>query len=439
MAPMLYNDPCSNPLRHEGFHNPNVNFAVAPNTRTVVGFAEGVLGKHVGIIGAPMVLSWAAERGLQAVLIVGGRGFPGWEHARVSNVDEAFSRKQGYGTFGVLTAKAWTRWFFSPSLLWKYGCALQRADLVILNSLYSFPVLAGYLLARCYRKPYAIWPHGVLAPFMRKVSIRKKWLYNRLIADRIVRSASVIVYTAEGERKETAELGFRTPSVVIPTGLDTSEFASLPQRGRFRARFLNGDTGPLVLFLARLHAKKGLDILIQAMRSVIIEKPGARLAIVGPPDPDSFHDQVMQWIKGAGIESQTAVTGAADPAMRLEAFADADLYVLPSFEENFGLSAFEAMASGLPVVVSDTLNYAGEIAASGAGLAVARTPENFAFAISALLDDPKRRREMGICGLQLAQKYSPEETSVKVGKLVRSIVEGNPLPQDLLPLIPDKS
>ena len=276
----------------------------------------------------------------------------------------------------------------------------------------------------------------MLAPFIRRVSARKKWIYNRLIADQIIRNAAVIIYTAEGERRETAELHFPTPSVVIPTGVDIRQFAILPARGRFRARFLGGDTGPLVLFLARLHAKKGLDILIQAMVSVIAKFPEARLAIVGPHDPKSLHEKVLQWIKEAGIEAQTVVPGAADPQMRVEAFADSDLYVLPSFEENFGLSVFEAMSSGLPVVVSDTLNYAAEIAASGAGLSVPRSAESFADGMIALLSDPERRRNMGACGRQLARKYSPEETGAKVKELTLSIVEGEPFPKDLAPVIP---
>jgi glycosyltransferase involved in cell wall biosynthesis len=338
----------------------------------------------------------------------------------------------------MVTAKAWTRWGFCPALLWRFHKVVRDADFVTLHSLYSFPVLAGYLLARLHGKPYAIWPHGVLAPFMRGVSRKKKLAYNKLIANRILQHASVVVFSAEGERKETASLRLRPPSIIISEGFNAGEFAVLPKRGAFRARFLDGHTGPLVLFLARLHAKKGIDLLIQAMRRVVAEMPEVRLAIVGPPDPTSFHHQVMQLIKENGIESQTVVTGAASPEMRLQAFADSDVYVLPSYEENFGFTIFEAMASGLPVVVSDTVNFASEIAQSGAGFTLPRTPEAFSAAILTLLDQPWTRRNMGSCGRVLASQYSQERTGAKVEEMVRSILGGHAFPTDLAPALPSQ-
>jgi glycosyltransferase involved in cell wall biosynthesis len=306
---------------------------------------------------------------------------------------------------------------------------------VTLHSLYSFPVLAGYVLARFHRKPYGIWPHGVLAPFQRQISTRKKWVYNKLFAKRILQNASVIFYSAEGEREEAAALGLRTPSVIVPDGFNADEFATLPPRGRFRARFLNGHKGPLIVFLARLHAKKGLDLLIKAMQRVITERPDARLAVVGPPDPVSFNKQVLQWVQENGIEPQTVLPGVADPKMRLEVFADADIYVLPSHAENFGFSVFEAMGCGVPVVVSETLNYAAEIARSGAGLALPRRPEKFSAAIIDLIDRPDIRREMGDCGRLFVRQYSLEQTGAKVAKTVESIVERRPFPADLAPMM----
>jgi len=399
-----------------------------------VGFAEGVRGDYAGLVGVPTILSSTAARGHSVVLLMAGEPIPGRENFVVPDSDAALARKEGLGTFGIVTGKARTRWGCSPSMLWRFSGLVREADFVTLHSLYSFPVLAGYLLARWHRKPYGIWPHGVLAPIQRKIGVRKKYVYNQLLADRILRNASVLFYSAEGEREEAGSLGLHTPSVIVPDGFNPDEFATLPERGRFRKRFLNGHAGPLVLFLARLHAKKGLDLLIRAMRSVIAERPDARLAIVGPPDPVSFHKQVLRWVEENGIELQTVVPGVAGPEMRLEAFADADVYVLPSYAENFGFSVFEAMACGVPVVVSDTLNYAAEIAQSGAGLAVPRTPEQFSAAILNLLDWSDLRSQMGSCGRLLARKYSPEETGAKVETTVESILRRRPFPAELAPI-----
>jgi glycosyltransferase involved in cell wall biosynthesis len=401
----------------------------------IVGFAEGVRGDSPGIVSIPTILNSTAARGHAVVLLMGGRVNPGKESFVVPDSASALERKEGSGTFGIVCIKARSRWRFCPSILWRFSGLVREADFVTLHSLYSFPVLAGYLLARFHRKPYGIWPHGVLAPFQRQIGVHKKWVYNTLFANRILKNASVIFYSAEGEREEAAPLGFRTPSVIVPDGFNAEEFNVLPARGRFRMRFLNGHTGPMVLFLARLNAKKGLDLLIKAMQRVIATRPDTRLAIVGPPDPASFNKQVLQWIRESGIESQTVLPGVAGPQMRLEAFADADVYVLPSYAENFGFSVFEAMACGVPVVVSETLNYASQLARSGAGIALPRVAEKFSAGIVDLIDRPDIRHEMGVCGRLFARQYSLEETGAKVAETIDSIVQRRPLPADLAPMM----
>jgi len=400
----------------------------------IVGFAEGVRGDHAGLVAVPMILSCTAARGHSIVLVLAGKPITGGQAFVVPDSDRALARKEGLGTFGIVTRKARTRWACSPSMLWRFSGLVRDSDFVTLHSLYSFPVLAGYLLARLHRKPYGIWPHGVLAPIQRNISVARKYAYNKLFADRILRNASVLFYSAQGEREEAGSLELRTPSVIVPDGFNPDKFANLPERGRFRERFLNGHSGPLVLFLARLHAKKGVDVLIRAMQRVITQRPDARLAIVGPPDPVSFNKQVLRWLEESGIESQTVLPGVAGPEMRLEAFADADVYALPSYAENFGFSVFEAMACGVPVVVSDTLNYATEIAQSGAGLAVPRTPEQFSAAILNLLDRSDLRHEMGSRGRHLARKYSLEATAAKVETALESILRRSPFPPELAPI-----
>jgi glycosyltransferase involved in cell wall biosynthesis len=352
----------------------------------------------------------------------------------VPDTRSALARAEGDGTFGIVVLKSWTHWRLSPEIFWRHWNLVRSSDFVMVHSLYSFPVLAGYALARIFRKPYGIYLHGVLAPFQRQVSARKKAFYNKLFVNRILRNTAVIFYSAEGEREETRPLGLSAPSVIVPDGFDASGFSILPTRGSFRARFFGGHTGPLVLFLARLNAKKGLDLLIDAMAKVIARRPDARFAIVGPPDPVPFKKQVEQWVKDAGIESQTVLTGNADATMRLEAFADSDVYVLASHAENFGFSVFEAMACGVPVVVSETLNLASEFADSGAAVSLPRNPNAFSAAILNLLGDPELRRSMGECGKQFVQRYSLQETGAKVAATVESILKRSPLPANLAPV-----
>jgi len=399
----------------------------------IIGFVEGARRNSPGLVGVPMILGSAASQGRQVVLAMGGPPSFGCEKYLVPDIDSAGKRADGNGTFGILRRNAWASWSFCPALFWRFNRLVREADIVTLHSLYSFPVLAGYILARLHGKPYALWPHGVLAPYQRTVSAPKKWVYNKLFVDGILRNASIIFYSAEGERKESEDLGLDAPSVIAAEGFNAEEFDVLPEWDRFRSRFLGRYAGPLVLFLARVSLKKGIDVLIKAMQRVIAQRPDVRLAIVGPPDPQSFESQVLVWLKESGIETSTVLPGVADSTMRLEAFVDADVYVLPSHAENFGFSVFEAMACGVPVVVSDSLNLADLFVRGGAGFALPRTPEDFATAILSLIDQPELREKMGSCGRVLARQYSWEESGLKVSKALECIVDQNPFPANLLP------
>ncbi len=399
----------------------------------IVSLVEGAVARKggMGIIGVPLALRSLAARGHNIVLLVSGDVSPGTEEFLTNDISSARQRQEGAGTFGMLRFHSWSFWAFSPGIITAARKLIRDADLIFLNSLYSFPVILGYVFARMYGKPYGIWPHGVLAPFQRKKSARKKWLYDKLIARRILENAAVIFYTAAGEQGEAMQLRLTAPSVIVPNGIDVDAFADLPAAGKFRNCFMGGHRGPLVIFIARLSPKKGLDLLIEAMAEVIAQRPDVRLAIIGGPDPPSFVRQVQMWVAKKGLEANTVLTGFATLDQKLQAFADADVFVLPSQEENFGLSVFEAMASRLPVVISNTMNYAEEIARSAAGFSVPRERSAFAGAILKLVRDPVLGRQMGENGLRLASTYSWASTAANIDRVSQCIVQRRSLPADL--------
>jgi glycosyltransferase involved in cell wall biosynthesis len=152
---------------------------------------------------------------------------------------------------------------------------------------------------------------------------------------------------------------------------------------------------------------------------------------VGRGDPPKFEMRVRSWLKEYGIEDYTIMTGFIIGPEKLEALAAADVFVLPSQAENFGFANFEAMASKIPVVISDTLNYANEIKSYQAGLVVRRDPKDFAEAILKLLNDQYLRRCLGQNGLRLAYSYSWEACGEKVEQTIQCILQGKPLGKDL--------
>jgi len=160
--------------------------------------------------------------------------------------------------------------------------------------------------------------------------------------------------------------------------------------------------------------------------------PDVRLAIVGSGDPPKFEIQVKGWLKECGIENYAIMTGFISGQEKLQAFSEADVFVLPSQAENFGFANFEAMASKIPVVISDTLNYSNEIKAHQAGLVVRRDPKDFAEAILKLLNDQFLRQRLGQNGLRLANSYSWEACGEKVEQTIQCILQGKPLTKDLI-------
>ncbi len=397
----------------------------------ILSFIEGARksGGGIGIPSVPNICHNFSKHGHSILLICSGLPISGSS----SWIDP--EPKSGFSDGANFKIKQYPslddHWCFHPALYQQSQKLAKEADFILLHSLYSYPVLVGYLLARKYHKPYAIWPHGVLAPFQRTISYRKKAVYNKLFGNAILNQASMIVYTAQGERDEAESLKLKSPSVVIPLGFSSEEYSSLPDRGKFRDKSLQGHKGPVILFLGRINAKKGLDILIQAMKDVIAQYPEAQFVITGGSDPESFGQLVNKWIREAGIENNTVLTGVKTGQEKLEILVDADMLVLPSHAENFGFVVFEAMACGKPVVISETLNYASSVKQSGAGMVLPRDPQKFSEAIRMLLENPILRKEMGENGVKLVKTFSWQTTADRLQRAMAAVLGNKPFVTDL--------
>ena len=373
-----------------------------------------------------------ADQGNNVILFVSGKVLP-TQTSFILPSNRLFNSFDKTNTFGIHCFPGLGKWGFTLKLVVASTRLTKRCDFVMLHSLYSFPVLVGYLLARIYKKPYGIWLHGVLAPFQREISRNKKVIYDKIIGRRILENASVIFYTASGECKETEPLGLITNSVVIPLGFNAQEFASLPEKGKFRLEYLNGYKGPIILFFGRLNAKKGLELLIEAMDIVTLHRPDVKLVIVGPEDPPAFVTGLKKQIRSLSLGEKVVIL---DPIIQMEEkkqmFADVDFLALPSAAENFGFAMFEALSSGVPVVISETLNYAEEIRQSNAGLVVRRDPQELATAILKLIDDVNQANRISENGKKFAGNFTWESCGRKVDQVISLIVQGQKIPLDLV-------
>ena len=295
-----------------------------------------------------------------------------------------------------------SRWVMSPEL----GRALRENvadyDVVHIHSLYQFSTLAASYYARRAGVPYLVRPHGTLDPFLRRRGSLKKSVYEALIERRTLNAAAAIHYTAEDEMRLAASLGIQAPAVIVPLGIDLEQFADLPVRGTFRRQHAELANKRILLFLGRLHFKKGLGLLVEAFARIASDLPDVHLVLVGPDDTGEG-DKLRHRLLQAGLEQRALFTGMLTGRDRLAAFVDADLWVLPSYTENFGLAILEAMACSLPIVISDRVNIWREIADARAGRVVPCEIGALATALHQLFEDYPLRRVMGIRARRLVE------------------------------------
>jgi glycosyltransferase involved in cell wall biosynthesis len=179
-------------------------------------------------------------------------------------------------------------------------------------------------------------------------------------------------------------LHLTAPAIIEPNGVDLDECRDLPPMGTFRAKHAEVAGQPLVLFLSRLHPKKGLELLIPAFARA---KTGdARLVIAGP-DADGYQAKLEGLVRQHGLAERVLFTGMLHGRDRLEALADADLFVLPSYQENFGIAVVESLATGTPVLISDQVNIHTEISTAGVGGVVPTQVEPLARELTHWLSD----------------------------------------------------
>jgi glycosyltransferase involved in cell wall biosynthesis len=230
--------------------------------------------------------------------------------------------------------------------------------------------------------------------------------------------ASALHLTSEEEARLVADVAPAVPRVVVSNGVRCAEYSELPSGNEFRRRYLGGDDGPLVMNIGRLSYKKGLDILIRAFAILSKDVPGCWLAIVGPDD-EGLTPRLQALAEREGIASRVVFTGMLRGEDKLAALASADVWALPSHTENFGIVVAEALAAGLPVVISPAVNIAPDIAEAGAGVVCELTAQAFAAEITALLLNDSRRATLGararefvgrwdwgMVGPQLAEMYA---------------------------------
>ena len=266
------------------------------------------------------------------------------------------------------------RYRFSPRIWrWLHENA-GRYDAIVMHGIWSFPGVATRFAARRATKPYGIFVHGALDPwFYRNYPGKhiKKMIYWP-VQYAVLRDAFAVFFTAESER-DLAKTSFhpnKWKSVVVPFGITDPEALRMDpsiQIEAFYSRFPELRGRRYLLFLARIHPKKGCDMLIEAFAKIAASVPDMDLVIAGP-DQEGMQAKLQLAAKQFGIGSRVHWPGMIDGDLKWGALRACDAFVLSSHSENFGIAVVESLAIGRPVLISNRVNIWSEIANDGVGL-----------------------------------------------------------------------
>ncbi len=298
----------------------------------------------------------------------------------------------------------------SEAFKWSSGLAswLDRAvpqfDVVDVHAIFSHSSLVAGRACRQMDVPYVVRPHGSLDPWSLTRKATQKRILFWLGARRLLTGAARIQYTtAEEQRLAEQRLPWLARGVVVPLGVDAEETETPASSTNARA--------PYVLTLSRLERKKGLELLITAFHQVAIAGALAdwRLLIAGDGDVAYVRDLKRLAASGpaaARIDFPGWVSGAEKTAL----LRHASLFASPSEQENFGVAVVEAMAEGVPVLVSPGVNLASDIAAAGAGWIAERNPSSFPRVLEAILNDRPARAARGRAASALGHRFTRERS-----------------------------
>jgi glycosyltransferase involved in cell wall biosynthesis len=343
----------------------------------------------------------------------------------IASTDWGMSRRPSLeGVHFHLFPCRYDSWRWAPAL----GKFLRREignyDVATVESLWQYPT---YIAGRACREagtPYVVSTNGMLDEWSLAQKSWKKRPYLRFVERATLEGAAAVHLTSRGESEHSHLESFRIRKLIIPLGVHSSSYRELPDRASFVRRYPELEGKRIILFLGRLHFKKQPDVAIKAFHKAHAGNGDARLVLAGGGDPD-YVKSLRRLVEDLGMRRSVLFTGLLQGDAVKEAYRAATVFILPSWQENFGLSVVEAMAAGCPVLVSNHIDLASEIEGAGAGLSVAPSVEDNAAALDYLLNDGVLRARLGEAGRKLVlEKFTWEQCARSFMAAFEDILSG---------------
>ena len=297
------------------------------------------------------------------------------------------------------------RYKFSLDLLKWLNTHAHEYDIAHIHALFSPVSSAAATVCRQKKLPYILRPLGTLDPADLQKKKQLKKLYVEIIERRNLAGAAAIHFTSEQEAKISARFGVTTRDLVIPLGV-------IPQQKQAENTVMSQlgipQGMPLILFMSRIEPKKGLNLLIPALEKLLTFGNNFHFVLAGtnPQDPD-YEQQIKDQIANSSLRSHTTITGFVTGQLKASLLQAADLFVLPSYYENFGIAVAEAMVAGVPVVISNQVHIWEQVRDSESGWIGTTEVESLVELIQQALQNPQECKRRGLN----AQNYALENFS----------------------------
>lgn len=319
---------------------------------------------------------------------------------------------------------------------YKYSFGLSRwlsanvsnYDLVHIHAVFSHSCLAAARACRRHGVPYVVRPLGTLDPWSLRQKRFRKCLFWYGGVKRMLQGAAAIHYTTVDERQLAEALPRLPTGVVIPLGVDEELLRPAASSSSFRQEHKALEQSPYVLMLGRLHPKKGLEPFIECFLRLTNRPPfrNWKLVLAGEGD-GAYTAKLKRLVVCGGGDDRVVFAGWLGGDDRIAAIREAALLALPSYQENFGLSAVEALACGVPVLVSEFVNIADAIREEDAGWVTGLDQADLSRTLADALVSEDERLRRGAGGATLVRKrYTWSAVARQLSDLYRTITTKSP-------------
>jgi glycosyltransferase involved in cell wall biosynthesis len=298
---------------------------------------------------------------------------------------------------------------------------IQNYHTIHIHSFFSYLCTRGAMIARKKKINYVITPHGQLDNWVINQKRWKKEIYSLLWERGNLNNATAIHCTTANEANDVRKFGIPVPIFTIPLGV--TQLTDSPEAKRIlHDRYQIPITTPIILYLSRLHPKKRADLLLQSLSQLKSEKE-FYLILAGSGDPE-YEKYLRNLVVELKLDAHTTFTGFVQGREKTLLLQGSDIFTLPSYGENFAIAVAEAMAAGLPVIITPEVQISTQVLAENAGLVVPGELNLWIEAIKQLLDSVEIRQAIGTKGKNLALRcYNWQSTAEGLASVYTKIIE----------------